>query len=80
MGTKIKWWLKHLCTLPWSREGRRMRIEKLMRDTGEERDVCAAIVYARDAPRGLLSEEEWKDADRIRNRLIKDEMTMPADR
>ena len=80
MASKIKWLLKHLFTLPWSCEGRLMRVERLMKSTGEERDICAAIVYTRDALRGFLSEEEWKDFDRIENRLIRGEVTMPADR
>ena len=80
MGVKIRQSLKRLFTLPWSCEGRRVRIERLMRVTGEERDICAAIVYVRDAPRGFLSEGEWEDFDRIKNRLVKGEITMPADR
>jgi len=80
MGAKIKRLLKYLFTLPWSREGRRMRIERLMKSTGEERDICAAIVYVRDGPRHFLSEEEWEDFDRIMNRVVRNEITMPADR
>jgi len=80
MGAKIKRLLKHLFTLPWSREGRRIRIERLMTSLGEERDICAAIVYSRDGPRNFLSKEEWQDFDRIKNRLVSGEITMPADR
>lgn len=77
----IKLLLRHLYTLPWSPRGRKMRIEKLMRDLGEERDICAAIVYTRDATWSIwLSEEEKQDALRIKDRLIRGKITMPADR
>lgn len=78
---RIFWLLKHLYTLPWSPRGRKMRIEKLMRNTGEDREVCALIVYSRDAIRGIeLSNEEGRDALRLWGLLEQGEITMPANR
>lgn len=78
--SKIKWLLRHLFNLPWSSGGRIMRIERLMETTGEERDVCAAVVYTRDAARGFgLSDKEWEDFERIGRRLVNGEIVMPAD-
>lgn len=76
----IKRLLKHLFTSPWSPRGRGMRIEKLMRGTGEERDICAAIVYYRDASRNLLTGEELKDFYRIGDRLVRGEIILPVDK
>ena len=78
---RILWLLKHLYVLPRSSEGRKMRIEKLIKDTGEDRDVCAAVVYSRDVMRGIeLSDEEGRDALRLRKLLELGKLTMPADR
>lgn len=78
---KILRLLQHLYTLPWSPRGRKMRIEKLMKDTGEDRDVCALIVYSRDVMRGIeLSDEEGRDALRLRRLLEAGRITLPADR
>ena len=78
---RIKEFLKSLITSPASPEGRRLRIKYLMERIGAERDVCAAIVYARDcALDRQFSEEEVKDAERITKRLEKREITLPADR
>ena len=58
-----------------------MRIEELMERTGEERDVCAAIVYTRDRALGReFSYSESVDAQRIAKRLEDKEITLPADR
>ena len=77
----IKRLLKQLVTTPWSERGRQMRIDQLMESTGEERDVCAAIVYARDAALGReFSDQEAKDADRIAARLESREIILPADK
>lgn len=58
-----------------------MRIKQLMESMGEERDVCAAIIYSRDVAlqRGL-SDDEVKDFERIGRRLENKEIAMPADR
>jgi len=81
MGIKVRRLLKHLFTLPWSREGRRMRIERLMELIGEERDICAAIIYGRDFAKGFRpSEWEYNDFKRICQRVEKGEIIMPADR
>lgn len=78
---KVLWYLKLLYTLPWSPRGRKMRVEKLMRNTREDRDVCAAIVYARDSMQGIeLSDEEGRDALRIRKLIEQKKITLPADR
>jgi hypothetical protein len=72
---------KQLVTLPWSESGRRMRIDKLIEETGEERDVCAAIIYARDQSLGReFSCSESADAQRIVKRLENKEITLPAGR
>jgi len=77
----IKRLLKQLVTTPWSERGRQMRIEQLMESIGEERDVCAAIIYARDASLGRsFTYSESIDAGRIRTRLEKGEITLPTDR
>jgi len=78
---KILWILKHLVTTPWSPGGRKMRIEKLMGTLGEERDICAAIVYHRDLDLGRwIAEEEYEDFKRICGRLERNEITLPADK
>jgi len=75
----IKRFFKQFVTLPDSPSGRKLRIEQLIETTGEERDVCATIVYARDSLLGrCFSEEEAKDADRVRVRLENGEITLPA--
>jgi hypothetical protein len=77
----IKRLLEQLVTLPWSERGRQIRIDQLMESTGEERDICAAIIYARDASLGRpLTCSENIDADRIRKRLEMREIILPADR
>jgi hypothetical protein len=77
----VKRLLKQLVTTPWSERGRQMRIEQLMESIGEERDVCAAIIYARDASLGRsFSYSETIDADRIRVRLERREIILPTDR
>jgi len=77
----VKRLFKQLVTTPWSEKGRQMRIEQLMESIGEERDVCAAIIYARDASLGRsFSGNEAKDADRIAARLEGREIILPADR
>ena len=40
----IKRFFRQFVTLPDSSSGRKMRIEQLMETTGEERDVCAAVI------------------------------------
>lgn len=78
---KVLWYLRHLYSLPWSPRGRRLRIERLMVETGEGRDVCAAIIYGRDSMRGIeLSDEEGRDALRIRRLLEQGKITLPADK
>jgi len=77
----VLWYLKHLFTLPWSPRGRRMRIEKLMRHMGEDRDTCAAVIYARDSMLGRrFSDEEVRDASRLQKLLEQREITLPIDR
>jgi hypothetical protein len=77
----VKRFFKQFVTLPDSPSGRKMRIEQLMESTGAERDICAAIVYARDVLLNRpFSDEEAKDAGRIRVRLENGEITLLADR
>ena len=77
----VRRFLRQLVTLPWSESGRRIRIEELMERTGEERDVCAAIVYARDRALGRgFSYSESVDAQRLAKRLENEEITLPAGR
>ena len=69
--------LEHLFTLPWTPKGRKMRIEHLMKTTSYERDVCAAVIYTRDAALGRnLSSDETADANRVRRRLEKGEIVL----
>lgn len=77
----IKRFFKQLITMPWSPEGRKIRIEHLMESTGEERDICAAIIYLRDTLlHRNLSEDEMKDFERIGESLKKGEIILPVDR
>lgn len=79
----IGWILKgiFLAFNPKSPRGRKVRIDRLVSSLGEERDVCAAIVYTRDAQDNYqLSDEELADFTRIGDRLKNGEITLPADR
>lgn len=74
-------YFRQLVTLPWSPRGRTLRIERLMESTGEERDICAAIVYSQNLSLGRsLLGEEVDDAGRIARRLERGEITLPVDR
>lgn len=74
----IKRFLKQLFTSPLSPEGRKFRIEHLMKVTKWDRDVCAAIVYSRDKALGrTFSDSESTDAHRIAERFDKGEITLP---
>ena len=72
-----------LFTNPTSPEGRKMRIEYLMKSTGYDRDVCAGIIYARDRAekdKPNFSHDEELDALRIRALLQGGVLNMPADK
>lgn len=65
-----------------SPSGRQKRIEKLMEDTGEMREVCAAIVYTRDAKRVpfTFTADERKEAFDILELVQAGRLRLPADR
>lgn len=62
--------------------GRQKRIEHLMNETGEIREVCATVIYARDAKRVAFSftDDEKAEATRLLHMLENNRIRMPVDR
>jgi len=81
MWTILRWvcWLVYL---PCSPYGRRKRIAHLMETTGEIREVCAIVVYARDAARApfTFTDAERVEVERLAQLLESGRVRMPADR
>jgi hypothetical protein len=76
----VKEFFAQLITSPVSPEGRKLRIDMLIKTTHRERDLCAAVVYARDAGRGYqLNLTEKEDAARIAKRIENHEIVIPGD-
>ena len=67
---------------PCTPKGRQTRIEQLMEDTGEIREVCASIVYSRDATRVAFTftDEERAEAIKLLGMLEHNRIRMPVDR
>ena len=75
-------WIVWLFYPPCTPSGRTKRIERLMKTSNEPRDVCAAIVYTRDARNFsfTFTAEERQDAQRIFVLVTEGTIRLPADR
>ncbi len=80
IGLRFLMYLVYSPCTPW---GRVNRIEHLMNDIGENREVCATIVYSRDLDRHLgftFTSKERKEALHLLALLDSGHIRMPADR
>ncbi len=78
-----KYYLKPIFTFTnfHSPKGRKLRIDRLVERTKLERDICAAIVYARDEfHSAYFTDEEVEDVERIIKRIENNEISFPANR
>lgn len=67
---------------PCTPKGREQRINHLMEETGEVREVCAAVIYSRDAKRVpfTFTDDEKKETTKLLYMLEHNRIRMPADR